>query len=296
MTARVFVLGSLHLDVIVTAPRLPRTDETLMGDAVRYEFGGKGGNQALAAARMGVPVSMAGRVGDDAFADQIKDRLQASGVDHAQVLRKPGATGMSVAIVDRKGDYGAIVVSGVNRTILSGDVAMPGDTRILCLQNEIPEERNLTLARAARARGITVMLNAAPARPTSPDLLALVDVLIVNRVEGHDISGKSDPQDILPALASLGPDCVILTLGADGAMLRTPDTPARHFPACPVDVISSHGAGDAFAGTLAAELARGSTVRAALAFAQAAAALHVSTPIEDRASITRDTVTRFLTP
>ncbi len=290
---RVFVAGSLHLDVILNAPRLPRLDETLMGDAVAYAFGGKGGNQALAAAQMGATVSMAGRVGSDAFGQQLRARLTESGIDHSQVLTDPGPSGMSAAIVDQNGDYGAVVVSAANRKIVAGQIAMPADTRLLVLQNEIPADVNNTLAKAAQARGIPVLWNAAPFRRNSDAIPMQFRYLILNRIEARDMSGEDDPHAAAETLHAQGYAHVIVTLGADGLLVKTGREAAKHIPAPKVQTISTHGAGDMFCGALAAQLAVGQPLEDALKFAQAAAALHVSTPVEDRAAITLAQVTRF---
>lgn len=281
---RVLVAGSLHLDVIVNAPSLPRLDETLMGTDVAYEFGGKGGNQARAAARFGARTALAGRIGSDGFADRIAQVLDRSGIDHTQVLRDDGATGMSVAIVDANGDYGAVVVSAANRRIVAGDIAVPDETALLLLQNEIPAGVNLALARRARAAGVRVLWNAAPARGADPQLLHLTDLLIVNRIEAADMTGLHTPPEQVEALAAMTRGPVLITLGADGVLCA--DGPVTHHPAKQVQVISTHGAGDAFTGALAARLADGADLPDAIAFAQAAAALHVSTPVGDRDRIT----------
>ncbi len=290
---RVFVAGSLHLDVILNAPRLPRLDETLMGDAVAYAFGGKGGNQALAAAQMGATVSMAGRVGSDAFGQQLRARLTDSGIDQSQVLTDPGPSGMSAAIVDANGDYGAVVVSAANRNIIAGQIAMPADTGLLVLQNEIPAEVNQTLAEAAHARSIPVLWNAAPHRRNTDVIPTLYRYLILNRVEAHDMSGQDDPNAAAETLHAQGYAHVIVTLGADGLLLKAGPKPARHIPAPKVETISTHGAGDMLCGALAARLVDDQPLENALKFAQAAAALHVSTPVERRAQITPEQVSRF---
>ncbi len=129
----VFVVGALHLDVVVDAPHLPALDETVVGSAVAYRFGGKGGNQAAAAARMGARVAMAGRVGRDAFGERLLAELDAAGVCRSQVLQGTGASGMSVAIVDQRGDYGAVIVSGVNREIRPEDVTVPNCAKVVLL-------------------------------------------------------------------------------------------------------------------------------------------------------------------
>jgi ribokinase len=288
--SRVTVAGALHQDVIVRAARMPRPDETLMGDAVRYDLGGKAGNQALAAARMNAPVSLLARLGQDAAGTAMRATLDRAGIALDLLQTDPGPSGMSVAILDGDGAYGAVVVSAANRNLLAA--ALPADTAVLCLQNEVPEAVNRALAAQARGLGARVLLNAAPARPLAPALRQLTDVLIVNRVEAADLTGTADPEAAATALAATGPGAVIVTLGGDGLWLAS-DGPPRHLPALPVQVVSSHGAGDAFAGALAALLAQGAPLLAALDAARAAAALHVSLPVADRAGLTPATVAAF---
>lgn len=290
----VFVVGALHLDVVVDAPRLPALDETLIGDSVAYRFGGKGGNQALAAARMGAKVAMAGRIGQDAFAETILSTLDQSGVDRAQVLAVPGSTGMSVAIVEARGDYGAVVVSGVNRTI-DPDQVDPGDAEIIVLQNEIPQDVNLGIVdRRGNAR---IILNAAPARTVSKDLLQVTDLLVVNRVEAAQMTGGDvgdlDVKEAVGMLLDSGPQAVVITLGSQGAVLY--DGVVFETMAPPAEALgSSHGAGDAFVGALAAELARTQPLESAVRFAMGAAAHFVQTPPEVREAITRNDVEHWL--
>ncbi len=286
----VFVVGALHLDVVVDAPRLPVLDETLIGSSVAYRFGGKGGNQALSAARMGARVAMAGRVGDDSFAAPVLSALDRAGVDRGQVRAVTGATGMSVAIVEDGGEYGAVVVSGVNRSI-DPDEVDPGDASLLLLQNEIPDAINLAvMQKAAHAQ---IVLNAAPARQVPEALLAAVHVLIVNRVEAAQITGCApDALDAASAaqdLARRGPSAVIVTLGADGAVLWDGHGLQKIAPPCRAEG-SAHGAGDAFVGALAAELAAGRSLDKAAGFAALAAAHYVQTPPADREAIRRQDV------
>lgn len=287
----VFVVGALHLDVVVDAPRLPMLDETLMGQAVAYRLGGKGGNQAMAAARMGASVAMAGRVGDDTFAAQILTELEAGGVDPAQIRQVAGSTGMSVAIVEAAGDYGAVVVSGVNRSI-DADQVDPGDARVLLLQNEIKETVNLAVARKID-RNVLIVLNAAPARETSKELLDLTDLLIVNRVEAAQMTGvdvnELDIAEAAASVKSLGPRAVVVTDGANGAFFVQDEVGMKVPPPVRAEG-SSHGAGDAFAGALAAEVSHGQSLPEAVRFACASAACFVGTPPESRAKITRQDV------
>jgi len=292
----VFVTGALHLDVVVTAPHLPRRDETVVGQGVDYLIGGKGGNQAIAAARMGAPTAMAGCVGQDAFGQRLLDALAAAKVDHRQVIQLRGASGMSVAIVEDTGDYGAVIVSGVNQSIDAATVTIPGTARVVLLQNEIPGAVNLAIATAARAAGRMVIFNAAPARMAEPGLLSQIDLLVVNRVEAADLLNQTDaelnPEIAAKDLSRFGPN-VILTLGADGLVLCE-NGETRHLPVFTVQAISTHGAGDAFIGALAAQLVKGVSLSQAARFAQGAAALHVASPVVERDTITPETVETFI--
>lgn len=273
----VFVTGSLHLDVVLRAPHLPQRDETVAGSAVDYVFGGKGGNQAVAAARMGADVGLAGRIGADRFGEMIRDALVAGGVDIAQLQQDDGASGMSAAIVDDRGEYGAVIVSAANLRIDPDAITIPAGTKLLLLQNEVPEAVNLAMAERARRVGAAVWLNAAPARPLSPPMVAAIDLLIVNRIEAAFYA------DVMPEAQ------VLTTLGVDGVSHN-----GATYPAYAVDVVSTHGAGDMFVGALASQVAAGTALTAAIPFAQAAAALHVSLPTAARDTLTPDMVHRFI--
>jgi ribokinase len=281
-------VGSLHHDVIVEAPGLPRADQTLAGHSVRYAFGGKGGNQAAAAARAGAEVHMAGAVGSDDAAMLLRSALDQAGVRRSGVQTHPGPSGMSVAISLPDGSYGAVIVSGANLLLRPDAVQVPRDCAALLLQSEIPEAANLAVARRARAEGVRVILNAAPARQVAADLLALTDLLVVNRGEAADLLRR--PEASLDAaraaadLAQLGPRAVIVTLGGDGLVVHHDGRTDRQ-AAQTVKVTSTHGAGDAFIGALAAAWAGGATLTEAAAFGQAAAGLHVSTAPDARHEI-----------
>jgi ribokinase len=280
--------GSLHHDVIIDAPALPRVDQTLAGHGVRYAFGGKGGNQAIAATRAGAEVHMAGAVGSDEAAMTLREALDAAGVRRAGVQTHPGASGMSVAVSLPDGSYGAVIVSGANLRFQAEAVVFPRGCAALLLQAEIGEATNLALARRAREAGLRVVLNAAPAREMGADLLRLVDLLVVNRGEAADLLGRAeDGLDATRAaedLAARGPAAVIVTLGGEGLVIAAGGGLTLQ-PAHRVPVISTHGAGDAFVGATAAEWARGAPLGHAAAFGQAAAALHVSLPVDRRAAI-----------
>ena len=284
----VVVVGALHLDVVVTAPRLPAPDETLMGEAVALVCGGKGGNQAVAASRHGAPTAMLGRVGGDAFAAALVDNLRAAGVDTALIQRDDAAmSGLSVAVVGADGEYGAVVVSSANRQLSAQGFAMPQGARVLVLQNEVPETVNRAAAAEARRNGAAVVLNAAPMRPMAPELLALVDLLVVNRVEAEALFAITiqSPEDALEAATRAPRDFageLIVTLGSDGLVHRDRRGKAQHHAARPVSVVSAHSAGDVFVGALAARMAASAAMEDAIADAQAAAARFVSTPLEER--------------
>ncbi|WP_298837989.1 ribokinase [uncultured Roseobacter sp.] len=271
------VAGSLHLDVVVRAPRLPEIDETLPGHSVEYVFGGKGGNQAVAAARMGADVHFAGCAGNDRFGDMLRDSLQRAGPDLSQLQTDEGPSGMSTAIVDDQGDYGAVIVTGANARMDAEAVTVPPAASLVLLQNELPESVNLTIARKARAAGVPVWLNAAPARPLCDDLRALVDLLIVNRVEAAFYAESSGATDVLR------------TLGAEGVEYK-----GIIYPAFVTDVVSTHGAGDMFVGALAARIDAGAGIKEALAFAQGAASLHVSARGQARDALDHLQVDAFL--
>ena len=291
--------GSLHHDVIVEAPGLPRADQTLAGNSVRYAFGGKGGNQAAAAARAGAEVHMAGAVGSDDVAMLLRSALDSAGVRRSGVQTHPGPSGMSVAISLPDGAYGAVIVSGANLLLRPDAVQIPKDCAALLLQSEISEAANLSLAQRARAAGVRIILNAAPARRVAPELLALTDVLVGNRGEAADLLGRPeiglDATRAAEDLGRQGPRAVIVTLGGDGLVVAQAGGLTIQ-PAHPVRVVSTHGAGDAFIGALAAEWARGTPLSAAAAFGQAAAGLHVSLPPDQRpmidAAMIRSTLVR----
>src|SRR5437879_260979 len=174
----IVVVGSLHFDIMVDAPDRPRKGETVTGFAWRPKFGGKGGNQAVAAAKAGAEVRMAGAVGDDDFGHFLLEALGAGGVDASRVARLSNTrSGMSVAISDAGGDYGAVIVSGANLLADPAALAEPSlwqGAGALILQNEMPEALNVSAARAARAVGAMVCLNAAPYRPLSGEVAALI--------------------------------------------------------------------------------------------------------------------------
>ncbi|WP_159713408.1 PfkB family carbohydrate kinase [Geminicoccus flavidas] len=280
----IVVVGSLHYDIMVDAPDRPRKGETVTGHGWRPKFGGKGGNQAVAAAQAGARVRMAGAVGDDEFGRFLLEALQAGGVEAAHVRKLAGiGSGMSVAISDAGGDYGAVIVSGANLHLDPAhleEADLWRDVRALILQNEIPDRLNLAAAGAAHRVGATVCLNAAPFRPLSDELVALVDLLVVNALEAEALSAVpvtdlASATKAAQALAARFP-IAIVTAGDAGVAAMAPGQPPVALEALPVELVSTHGAGDAFMGTLVAALAAGGSFAQSLAQANRMAAAHVS--------------------
>ena len=288
MAGKILVLGSLHLDIIVNSSRLPKPDETLLGDKVSYRFGGKGGNQALAAAKIDVQVFMAGRIGTDNFGKQIYDTLSNQNINLDGLKMVDEATGMSVALIGYDGIYFAVVVSGVNQTIDLSEIAVPDDLSVLVLQNEINTDANFEIVKKV-PESTFVIFNAAPALTPNKDFFERIDLLIVNQLEAKMLINE-EPSifnnfDALQKLQNLGPKEVIITLGADGYTGISKNEEIFSEPGIKVDVLSTHGAGDSFVGTLAAFICKGEPINVAAQYAQASSALHVKTPIDQREKI-----------
>ena len=285
MTSAVIVVGSLHYDIMVDAPDRPRKGETVTGRSWAPKFGGKGGNQAIASRLQSVPTSMVSAVGGDDFGIALLAGLDRAGVDRSAVATLNGVgSGMSVAIFDDDGDYGAVIVSGANLCIRADQASddLLRSAKVLVLQNEIPEAVNEDVARRARRLGVTTMLNAAPARPFKTALTHVVDILIVNAIEAEMLGTRSvnslaEAETAAEALATSFA-AVIVTAGGDGVTFHDRAGRKISLPGVPVKVESTHGAGDMFVGTLAARLAMGDELETALRAANQQAALLVGTP------------------
>jgi ribokinase len=288
----VIVCGSLHLDIMVKGAHLPRLDETAVGSEWGMVCGGKGGNQAVMAARMGARTAMIGRIGKDDFGQRLLSNLDHFKVDRTAVAADETAgSGMSVAILDANGDYGAVIVSGANLKLDPDECARQwrelGGAKALVLQNEIPENANAAAAKAAKAGGAMVILNAAPARARG-SLMDHVDVLVVNRIEAEMLSGAEvkDTETAMLALPALGAGMrdVVITLGSEGLVLQTKEGSPVFLPPHKVKAVSSHGAGDCFLGALAAQMAAGKTLLDSAQMANRAAAAFVGMSANQRAA------------
>lgn len=281
---KLLVVGSLHYDIMVDAHHRPEKGETVIGTGCSYKFGGKGGNQAVSAAQAGVAVAFAGAVGDDDNGKWLLSVLQKHGVDtHSIEVIADTPSGMSIAITDAEGDYGAVVISNANTHIDAArfnDQALWSGVKMLLLQNELPEAANIAAASEAHKRGIKVCINAAPAKTLSTALLACIDLLVVNGVEARDMSGISvtSLQSAAQAAKALSQEfaVVVVTAGEHGvAFCETPQHSGA-LAAEKVELVSTHGAGDCFMGMLCASMINGDALETAVSKANKAAARHVS--------------------
>ncbi|MBX3382086.1 MAG: ribokinase [Phycisphaeraceae bacterium] len=260
---RVCVVGSLNMDLVVRTAKLPRPGETVLGGSYRTYPGGKGANQAVAAARLGARVAIIGCIGDDPHGHKVRAALVEENIDLTHLITREGeATGLGLIAVAEGGGNMIVVAPGANATLKPADLE-PAMTAItaadtLVLQMEVPIATNVAAAEAARRAGVAVLLNAAPARVLPVELLRNVDVLIVNRVEAAMLMGM--PEDVDPGrltlrLPTLGVPTVLLTLGAQGGILSHKGRP-RRVPTPHVAAVDTVGAGDAFCGALASRWKR----------------------------------------
>jgi ribokinase len=278
--SRIIVVGSANVDYTLRVERLPRPGETVLGKDYQRSFGGKGANQALAARLAGADVRFIAKIGGDEMGRLIERHLAASGLPTDHLLHdSTGASGMALILVDQQGGNQIAVAPGSNAALSPEDVRRgltglrPGD--LVLTQLEIPiaaVEEALILAKGHRA---TTVLNPAPVRRLSEEVLSRVDLLIPNETEATALTDLSDPEQAGRALVSRGVHTVIVTLGEKGALLCRKGM-TRHFPALPAPTVDTTAAGDAFAGVLAAMLSEGKTIYEAIHLANAAGALATS--------------------
>jgi len=277
--SRVVVVGSINVDLVVTADRLPRPGETVLGGRFARHFGGKGANQAVAAARAGASVIMVGAVGTDRFGDDSLEALASDGVDVSRVTRVDQPTGLAIIAVAADGENQIVVAPGANAMVSTGDAALAGlpHDSVLLTSLEIPMETVLAAVSNAARLGMVSIVNPAPAQQLPAALLGLGPILTPNEVELLAVTGTETVDGALDLLARAGAASVVVTRGASGALLA--DGPRRpEFPAHALRVVDATGAGDTFSGVLAAWLAEGSSLSDATAAATAAAGLSVTQP------------------
>lgn len=271
------VLGSTNMDLVAYVEKAPRRGETVTAREFRTVPGGKGANQAIAAARAGADVSMIGAVGTDAYGVRLRSTLEHSGVETDDLRTVEGPSGTAHIVVDAEGGNAIVVIPGANGSVdhLSpGDEGVIADADTLLLQLEIPLAAVLAGAQAARRHGVRTILTPSPAQPLSRDLLAAVDLLIPNEHEAATLTGLTDPHKAAIALLDQVPE-VVVTLGAAGSLYAARDTDPLTVPAPQVTAVDSTGAGDTFVGALAVAVGEGRPMREALGWAAAAAALSV---------------------
>ncbi|MGW7347083.1 ribokinase [Streptomyces sp. NPDC054854] len=279
MTA-IAVLGSTNMDLVAYVPKAPRLGETVTGREFRTVPGGKGANQAVAAARLGGEVVMIGAVGADEFGVRLRAALHARGVDTAALRTVEGASGTAHITVDDEGANSIIVIPAANALVTAletGDDARIAAADSLLLQLELPLEVVLAGALAARAHGVRTILTPAPAQPLPAGLPAATDLLVPNEHEAAALTGLTDPHRAAEALLQDVPE-VVITLGAAGVLHAARGREPLVVPAPRVRAVDTTAAGDTFVGALAVALGEGRPMPQALAWAACAAALSVQRP------------------
>lgn len=284
-TARpILVIGSLNMDLVARCEHLPREGQTVFGSDFFTAPGGKGANQAVAAARLGARVAMAGCVGHDQFGRGLLAGVANNGVRTHDVLAVDRPTGTALITVDASGANTIVVISGANAACDTAlvdraltNIDAPG---VMLLQHEIPPETNAHAIRIAKAAGWFVVLNPAPTRAISHELLPLIDIIAPNETEaamltGVTVSGRQDALAAARRLVAQGAHAALITLGNDGALYCDAGQ-TLHCPALSVQAADTTAAGDAYLGALAATLAEGQMLEQSLGFAAAAAGLAVT--------------------
>ncbi|WP_030919493.1 ribokinase [Streptomyces sp. NRRL B-24720] len=279
MTA-IAVLGSTNMDLVAYVARAPERGETVTGREFRTIPGGKGANQAIAAARAGGEVLMIGAVGDDAYGTHLRAELEHAGVETDLLHTAEGPSGTAHIVVDDTGANAIVVIPGANGTVHTlghGEMAAIAEADLLLLQLELPLPAVVEGARMAHAQGVRTILTPSPVQPLPDELFDNVDLLIPNEHEAAALSGKSDPHAAAEILLRHVP-AVVVTLGSKGCLYAARGSETVHFPAPEVTAVDTTGAGDTFVGALAVALGEGRAVPEALAWASIAAALCVQKP------------------
>lgn len=282
---KIIVIGSLNMDLVVRATRIPLAGETVAGDGFRIIPGGKGANQAVAVARMGGTVSLIGCVGADLFGRQLIDNLRVQHVDSTHIRIDSNApTGTATIVVEPSGENRIIVVSGANGKVRQNDIDAAeqsiAEAQLIILQFEIPFSIVEYAIDMAIRHHVPVLLNPAPAYPVSDAYLMKADYLVLNETEarfysGNDVTDEASARQAATVLLKKGVKVVILTLGEKGAYLATAQDKV-YVPTSPVSVVDSTAAGDAFVGGLAISIVEGLELRKAIRVANAAGTLAVT--------------------
>jgi ribokinase len=281
MSPRVVVVGSLNLDLVIRLARMPDSGETVFGSTLEQHAGGKGLNQAVAAARLGSSVTMIGALGDDSSGEWLRGIVVAEGIDDSGIATVDGTSGTAVIEVDADGANRIVVISGANGQVTSAHVveslSMLDDVAVVLSQGEVPVDVIETAMAAGRSRGAITILNPAPVRDYPASLYAHVDYVIPNEHEAAHLTGlptdtSEDALAAARALVGFGAGCAVITRGGAGAVWATA-TDSGTSPAFPVSPIDTVAAGDAFCGGLTTALAEGKDLTVALRWASAAGGL-----------------------
>jgi len=296
----ILVIGSLNADLVVRTPRFPQPGETISGDDLQTFPGGKGANQAVAAARLGTSVAMLGRVGKDNFGDFLLENLKSNKVDSRFVQRDDASTGTAIIVVDASGQNSIILSAGANGKVSDADASTASfsDFDLLLLQLEIPIETVLSAARRAREGGLRVLLNPAPARALPDPLISLPDFLVPNETElslltNQPVSDIPSAEKAAKTLLSRGAQTVIVTLGANGALLVTKEN-TKHIPPFKVNAVDTTAAGDAFIGGFASALLQNTSLEESVRYGCACGAV-ATTKFGAQPSLpTKEEVERFM--
>ena len=277
--SKIIVVGSLNADLVVRTPRFPQPGETISGEDLQVIPGGKGANQAVAAARLGANVSMLGRVGKDNFGDFLLDNLKANHVDTYLVQGDDASTGTATIIVDANGQNSIILSAGANGKVSSLDVehASFSDYSLLLLQLEIPTPTVLSAAKLAKQSGVRVILNPAPAKELPDELISLADFIIPNETElslltGMEVNDIPSAEEAARVLLIKGAKNFIVTLGNKGALIVNEEI-TTHVETFIVDVVDTTAAGDAFIGGFASVLDSANSLADAVRYGCACGAL-----------------------
>jgi len=292
--AKVLVVGSINMDLVVRVPHSPKPGETVLGGDFETFPGGKGANQAVAAARMGGEVTMVGRVGSDNFGDTLIQGLIENNIKTSYVIKDSETpTGIAMIAVAANGENLIVVASGANYKVSEADVAnardIMRDMDLLLIQLECPLETVAAAIDLAKAYDIPVVLNPAPAQPLSQALLVNVDVLTPNETELKMLAGVENVNEAIQKVLSWGTKNLVVTLGANGARVVTKDMD-RHIPAHEITAVDTTAAGDAFNGALAVAFAEGKSLLEAVDYGMAAGALAATRRGAQPSLPTRDAV------
>jgi ribokinase len=284
----IVVVGSINIDLVANTERIPVAGETVLGQDFQIHHGGKGANQAVAAARLGYPVRMIGRVGDDAFGSQLRAGLETAGVETASVATTAGSSGVAVIVVSASGENSIVVVPGANAQVtpadLDANIEILRSAGLVLTQLEIPIETVLHLASICSREGVPLMLDPAPAKELPADLFQHVAWFTPNETEAAFFIGNAaavEAEDTAKNASSLlhkGLQGVVLKLGAHGAYIASADGFAQSIQPFPVQAVDTTAAGDCFNGAFAVGLLLGKNPTQSARFAAAAAAISVTRP------------------